>query len=125
MKSLEEIQEITNLKMIAFTPDDGFAAYWTDPLTQKVYSIIMSWGGGWEHLSVNPVKNDKTPSWDFMCKMKEMFFKDDEVCVQYHPMKKDYVNNMPHCLHIWRPTCAKLPIPPSIFVGVKEWGSLR
>lgn len=117
MKSLEEIRKIRNLHIIR-EGEDGFHALWADPLTQRVYSIILSWGGGWEHFSVTPYKNDKTPTWDFMCMMKEMFFKDDEACVEYHPKKEDYVNDMPHCLHIWRPLEEKLPIPPAIFVGI-------
>ena len=125
MKTLEEIRKIRNLNIITIDETDGFASIWYDPLTGKGYSIIMSWGGGWEHLSVNPLKNDKTPTWDFMCRMKEMFFNDDEACVEYHPRKQDYVNNMPHCLHIWRPTKEKLPCPPDIFVGIKELGELR
>lgn len=35
---------------------------------------------------------------------KDMFFKEDEIVVQYHPAKSEYVNNMPNCLHLWRPT---------------------
>ena len=120
MKTLEEIKEIVNLKIVSINEQDGFLAYWFDLITQKGYSIVMSWGGGWEHLSVNPLKNDKTPSWEQMCKFKNMFFNEDETCVEYHPAKKDYVNNMPHCLHIWRPLNEKLPIPPSIFVGIKN-----
>ena len=121
MKSLEEIKKIRNLHIVR-EGEDGFHALWTDPVTQRVYSIILSWGGGWEHLSVTPYKNDKTPSWDFMCKMKEMFFRDDEACVEYHPKKEDYVNDLPHCLHIWRPLEEKLPTPPSIYVGVGRKG---
>lgn len=117
MKSLEEIKKIRNLHIVR-EGEDGFHALWTDPVTQRVYSIILSWGGGWEHFSVTPFKNDKTPSWDFMCKMKEMFFRDDETCVEYHPKKEDYVNDLPHCLHIWRPLEEKLPTPPSIYVGI-------
>ncbi len=117
MKTLEEIKKIINLKIIR-EGDDGFHALWTDPVDRRVYSIILSWGGGWEHFSITPFKNDKTPSWDFMCKMKEMFFRDDEACVEYHPKKEDYVNDLPHCLHIWRPLEEKLPTPPSIYVGI-------
>ena len=116
MKSLEEIKRIRNLKII-IEGEDGFSAWYTDPQDLKVYSIIMSWGGGWEHFSINPYRRNQTPSWDLMCRMKELFFKDDEACVEYHPRKQDYVNNMPHCLHIWRPLEKELPVPPPIYVG--------
>ena len=45
----------------------------------------------------------KTPSWDQMCKMKEIFFEDEEECIEYHPKKSEYITAHPHCLHIWRP----------------------
>ncbi len=121
MKSMEEIRKIINLR-ITKEGQDGFHALWTDPVTQRVYSIILSWGGGWEHFSITPVKNDKTPTWEFMCKMKEYFFKDDEACVEYHPKKEDYVDQLHHCLHIWRPIDQELPCPPAIFVGLGRKG---
>ena len=58
----------------------------------------------------------------YKAKINNMFFKGDECCVQYHPPKSEYVNNIPYCLHIWRPIeeySGKLPVPPSIFVGIK------
>ena len=119
MKKLEEIKQITNLKIIQ-EAEDGFLAIWTNPIDRKQYSIILSWGGGWEHLSVNPISQNKTPSWDFMCQLKEMFFRDDEACVEYHPARKDYISQLDHCLHIWKPLREKLPVPPSIFVGLKK-----
>ena len=54
-----------------------------------------------------------------MCALKDMFFRDDEYVVQYHPAKSEYVNNMPNCLHLWKPTAAELPVPPTIMVGIK------
>ena len=84
----------------------------------KVLTFVFSFGGGWEHLSVSTP--NRTPSWDEMQKMKEIFWKDDEVCMQLHPRKEYYVNNHPHCLHIWKPINKKIPTPPSIMVGLKN-----
>jgi len=70
-------------------------------------------------VSIAPYKRSYVPSWEDMCRVKDMFFHDDEVAVQYHPAKSEYVNNMPNCLHLWRPLDAQLPTPPSIMVGVK------
>ena len=81
-------------------------------------SIIWSWGAGWEHVSVCPA-NGKVPTWDDMCLIKDLFFKSDEWVVQYHPAADEYVNNMPNCLHLWRPINDKLPTPPSILTGLK------
>jgi hypothetical protein len=42
--------------------------------------------------------------------------KTDEMVVEYHPAKADYVNLHPLCLHLWRPTVMHMPKPPKIFV---------
>ena len=52
--------------------------------------------------------------------MKEIFFKDDEVCFQLHPKKDDYVNMHEHCLHIWKPINVEIPTPPSVMVGIRK-----
>ncbi len=80
--------------------------------------FIFSRGLEWEHLSVStPVK---TPTWEQMCKMKEIFWRDDEVCMELHPKKEEYVNMHPYCLHIWKPIGVEIPIPPSILVGIRR-----
>lgn len=72
---------------------------------------------GWEHLSVS--HKNKIPSWLCMQEMKEMFFKDDEECIQIHPKADNYINNNEYTLHIWRPIEAVKQIPPSILVGFR------
>lgn len=116
MKTLEELQVQPNL-LIAKTGADG--GYGAIHFEKNVMSVIWSFGGGWEHVSVCPYKRHYTPTWDDMCRVKDMFFRDDEAVVQYHPAKGQYVNNMGNCLHIWKPTSATLPTPPSIMVGVR------
>lgn len=87
------------------------------PKDRESMMVIISDGMGWEHVSVS--RRDRTPTWEEMCFIKDMVFNDDEIVVQYHPAKTEYVNNHPHCLHMWKPTNAKLPAPPSILVGIK------
>jgi hypothetical protein len=78
-------------------------------------NVIASHGGGWEHVSVStPLR---VPTWDEMCFIKDMFWDDTDCVVQYHPPKADYVNQHPHCLHMWRPLNGKLPRPPKWMVG--------
>lgn len=72
---------------------------------------------GWEHVSVSTEK--RTPNWDEMCFVKDLFWREDECVVQYHPPKAEYVNYHPYCLHLWRPLEGTIPIPPSILVGPK------
>ena len=118
MKTFEELKQTPNLLIIRTGLDGGIGEIFK--IGKRYGSVIWSFGGGWEHVSVCPYKHSHTPTWDEMCSLKDMFFRDDEVVVQYHPAKSEYVNNMPNCLHLWRPINEVLPTPPSIMVGVKE-----
>lgn len=128
MKDIEEIKKTSGIFIKKEGPD-GFGGT-VFPIEykkgkvkivkdiDKALHFIFSWGCGFEHLSVStPIK---TPSWEQMCKMKEIFWRDDEVCMQLHPKKEDYVNNMPYCLHIWRPIDKEIPTPPSVMLGFRE-----
>lgn len=101
---------------------DGGAGFIRLPRNNKTgfikATIIWSWGMGWEHVSVCPI-NGSMPTWDDMCLIKEMFWNDDDCVVQYHPPKSEYVNNMPNCLHLWKPIKESIPMPPSILTGIK------
>ena len=77
-------------------------------------TVIASWGGGWEHVSVCP--SNRTPDWDEMNAIKDMFWNDDEVVMQLHPAKSNYVNLMTKCLHLWRPITQEIPVPPTVYV---------
>ena len=116
MRKLDDILLDSRLQ-IKDVGDDGFTGSFTDPVERKYYFFVFSWGQGWEHLSVS--QRNKTPSWDIMCRMKDIFWGEDEVCVEYHPKKEDYVNMHPHCLHIWKPIGVEITTPPSILVGFK------
>lgn len=80
--------------------------------------VIASDGAGWEHVSVS--RRDRCPTWDEMCQIKSLFWDDDDCIVQYHPPRSEYISNHPYCLHLWRQIGIEFPVPPSIFVGVKE-----
>lgn len=79
---------------------------------------------GWEHVSVVVKPNDKDvtrcPTWEEMCWVKNQFWNEDEVVIQFHPAKSDYVNCHPFCLHLWRPTDQSLPMPDPLMVGEKQ-----
>jgi len=76
--------------------------------------VVVSDGGNWDHVSVS--RADKTPSWDEMCFMKDLFFREDETVIQFHPAKENYVNFHAFCLHMWRPQFREIPTPPPIMV---------
>lgn len=113
MKTLDELKNTPHLAIHQTGHDGGSGEIvfheWSG-------SVIWSFGGGWDHVSVSPYKKRITPSWDDMCRIKDMFFCDDEVVVQFHPAKSEYVNMMPNCLHLWRPQEEKIPTPPRLFV---------
>ena len=97
--------------------EDGGRAHLYGLNRDKPYKpalVIWSWGGGWDHVSVS--FRDRCPTWDEMCRVKDMFFYPDECCVEYHPAKADYVNICNTCLHIWRPQNVELPKPPKELV---------
>lgn len=77
---------------------------------------------GWEHVSVSTPR--RPPNWQEMCFVKDLFWGEEECVMQLHPPKSEYVNNYPHCLHMWRPTKVDIPLPPSILVGYKSLGVL-
>ena len=118
MRTTEEISKTPNLLIAKFGWDGGIAEWYR--ARKPFASVIWSTGGGWEHVSVCPYKRSYIPSWNDMCELKDMFFRENETVVQYHPAKSEYVNNMPNCLHLWRPLEAELPTPPSIMVGIKK-----
>lgn len=117
MKPLEEIKKLPNIILLREGIDGGAGELWR--AGKRYGTVIWSNGGGWEHVSVCPYKHSYTPAWDDMCALKDMFFLPEEVVIQYHPAKSEYVNNMPNCLHLWRPLEEPLPVPPSIYVGLK------
>lgn len=120
MKSIEEIKQNKYIE-IKKEGRDGIGGVIYDKNTRVKLNFIMSWGAGWEHCSVSITDRYKrTPSWEQMCFIKNSFWNENECCVEYHPAKKDYVNNHEYCLHIWKPIEQELPMPPSIMVGIKK-----
>lgn len=101
------------LKRVAGTGNRGaFLVNGPTGLLQVIVSDQM----GWEHVSVTYHKKKRIPTWDDMCFVKDLFWAEDEVVVQYHPAKTDYINNHEHVLHLWRPVVVVLPVPPKEMV---------
>lgn len=118
MKTFEEIKNNPKLEIRQVGMDGGSGILHMTRL--KNCTVIWSFGGGWEHVSVCP--RNRTPDWDEMCQIKDMFWNENECVVQYHPAKSEYVNNAKNCLHFWKPVNQEFPIPPSLMVGVKSMG---
>lgn len=70
------------------------------PCKHATVYCIASDGAGWEHVSVHVEERFKLriPSWNEMCFVKNLFWSDQDLVVQYHPPKSEYVNNHPLCI---------------------------
>ena len=64
------------------------------------FDVIATDVGGWEHVSVSTPH--VTPTWDEMNYIKGLFWDDEDLVVQIHPPKSEYVTLHQHCLHLWR-----------------------
>lgn len=107
----------------ASTPEDGFngAFGFNLPGEARFIVCVCSDGMGWQHVSVSfGAGTTKTPSWEIMCQIKDLFWEPEDVVVQYHPARSQYVNCHPGCLHLWRPTSQPLPVPSPMMVGPKS-----
>ncbi len=83
--------------------------------------VIASDGMGWEHVSVSARqgKSERTPTWNEMCQIKDLFWDGEDCVIQYHPPKSEYINNHPNVLHLWKPVGQQIKTPPGILVGIK------
>jgi hypothetical protein len=84
---------------------------------QMPLKVICSDGAGWEHVSVS--LPHRCPTWEEMCKVKDLFWSPGDCVIQFHPPKSEYVNNHPYCLHLWRQVGTQTITPPSILVGIR------
>lgn len=63
---------------------------------------------GWDHVSVS--LETRCPTWDEMCYIKDLFWDEEELVIQFHPPKSKYKSFHPYCLHMWKsPQEIKLP----------------
>ena len=84
------------------------------PGPHRSLTIVFSDGLGWEHVSVSTP--GRCPNWPEMCFVKDLFWHPEDVVLQFHPARSAYVNQHPHCLHLWRPVGTVIETPPAILV---------
>jgi hypothetical protein len=80
------------------------AGWFVIPRVSGDLRFMVGNGGGWDHVSISLAH--RCPTWDEMCLVKDLVFRDDEWVMQLHPARKDHINNHPFCLHLWRPQSA-------------------
>jgi hypothetical protein len=72
----------------------------------------------WEHVSVSTAR--RCPNWIEMCFVKELFWQDEELVIQFHVPRSQHINNHPYVLHLWRDVTNPHPrMPPAYTVGVQ------
>lgn len=116
-KELPQIVEEGRVKTGPYGSDSSYGnnGAFNIKLNGVRYSLIISDQKGWDHVSVSK-PTMRVPNWKEMCRIKELLFEGDEVVVQYHPKKKDYINMHPGVLHLWRCQDKEFPTPPKEFV---------
>lgn len=127
-------------------PDYGCNGAFTLPSPEPGWALVIiasdgndpdvPEGDGWEHVSVHSarirqtdvvgllgraesVPKARTPTWREMCFVKDTFWEPEDVVIQYHPRRSEYVNCHPNTLHLWRSRTQPIPEPPAILVGPK------
>ena len=111
MRKLEQISKNLIVRTIEIGEDGG--SFEIKSRGVNLF-IIASFGAGWDHVSVSC--DFRCPTWEDMCLVKSIFFRDDETVIQYHPKKSEYVNLHTFCLHLWKPQNSEIPTPPKILV---------
>lgn len=121
MRNLHEIDQYRDIgpdviRVYGSVGDETCGAFLVpSPIDGAPIRVIASSGEGWDHVSAS--RANRCPNWPEMEHVKRLFFKDDETAMQLHVPVKDHISFHPHCLHIWRPHHAPIPLPPSEFVA--------
>ena len=113
MKTLEELRNTPHLVI------KGRMDPYKIPAEYEVYGGMVSWpdftgsvcfgmneNGCMEHVSISSRKRHQLPTWPVMVRLKNMFFRPDEMVVQIHPEEARYFHGLPglpNVLHLWRP----------------------
>lgn len=111
MKSIEELRIQPHLIVGSY---DARMGMWSGDVEWDDFKGSVIWGydepdtngNGWEHVSISNFNPRKLPSWDVMCRLKDMFFYKTESAVQLHPAEEHYFHGfqrLPNVLHLWRP----------------------
>ncbi len=102
MRKLNHLDKYRIVHPLAGNMGDEFNGAFDIPYRGEEYRVLASNGGGWEHISISR-QSKHPPVWETMCHFKDLFFYENEVVMQLHPAKENYINNHQNCLHLWRP----------------------
>lgn len=80
---------------------DGRAYRHTSGLT-LIWSVSYERDGkAWRHISL--AHPNRLPTWDELRSIKEWICGPDGTAYKVLPPESEYVNENPHCLHLWQP----------------------
>lgn len=110
---------------LASTSEYGANGAFTIPYGPVILTVIVNdattWQESglplpaWEHVSVSlPAR---CPTWKEMDFIKRIFWRDDELVLQFHVPRAQHVNLHENCLHLWKPVGVEIPLPPPSTVG--------
>lgn len=108
MKTHEELKETPHLCLTTPANLQGLLV-WTGWVKWPDFegTVVIGFDeDGWEHVSVSHHNKKRLPSWDVMCRLKDMFWYPEETVVQMHPKESQYVHGVGdrgNVLHLWRP----------------------
>lgn len=110
MKDIKTIATSTRVHPV-YVDEHIFEGFYEFADGMKASLIVSDNENGFEHASVAPLNKHKTPTWDQMCELKDLCYKDEEEVYQIHPPKSEYVNIKSNCLHLWRRVDGKRMAP--------------
>ena len=108
--------------LMASTSDNGNNGAFAIKIGDITYLVIASDQAGYDHVSVTIPGFNRTPKWEEMCAIKDLFFNPNEVVIQFHPPEDNYVNFHKYYLHMWRPHGHQVKLPPTWMVGPYKRG---
>lgn len=71
-----------------------------------------------EHVLLNP--KNRLPTYEEMANLKDIFWNQNEVTIQVHPSKSDYINIENYTLHLWRHRCISASAERKLIERIKQ-----
>jgi len=105
--------------VFASKPEDGHnGAFMLVGPSSRMLQVIASDKEGWDHVSVIVFgsRGKNLPTWTEMEWVKRLFWDDEEIVLEIHPPKSQYVNFHKGCLHLWRKQGEPFYLPPLALV---------
>ena len=85
------------------------------PFNDKDCFVVASNKFGWEHVSMHMEGDNgyikRTPNNEEMQFLRNLFFYENDIVVEFHPKKEDYINNHGYVLHLWGYNSFNIKLP--------------